>query len=639
MSIAAPSEPRPFRVALVVMPFAAADRPSLGAGLLQASLLARGIACDTKYFNVTLRRLMDGAYADFTGRLSVAALAGEWAFSQHLFGERVSTWERYQREVLDQPIWGVPEGDREAILALQELAPQFIRLVLESNDWGDYDLVGFTSTFEQTLPGLCLAKLLRERFPHVRLAFGGANFEAGMGRPYIEQLPFIDYVSTGEADTSFAELCVRLRDGTLDELGVPGGFLHRVGDEVRESPRRGATVLDELPFPAYDDYFRAADATFAGEERLTWLPLETSRGCWWGALHHCTFCGLNGDTMAYREKRAERVLAECDALTARHGAHPLQFADNILSMRYFDDLLPAWAARGDTQYKFFEIKSNLKRRHVRALRDAGIRSVQAGVESLSDHTLRLMRKGVSAAQNVAVLRYAAEHGIEGLWNLLIGFPGEDPADDDRTLALLPKLVHLEPPTAVAPIRMDRFSPNFERASDFGFTGVEPFPAYRHVYPFPEASLRALASYFEASHPASGDLTARAAPLAAFCDDWQRRREEGSAGSLVVEQCGSRHLLRDTRFTRPAAERLLSPEELALLHACDAPASQRAALAAARRRTGASPAALEAALGALLAEDVVAEVGAHLVTLALLPVDRPEVEPATLSLAVIGGIGT
>ena len=37
------------------------------------------------------------------------------------------------------------------------------------------------------------------------------------------------------------------------------------------------------------------------------IPLETSRGCWWGMKHHCIFCGLNGKQMAFQDKSPDRV--------------------------------------------------------------------------------------------------------------------------------------------------------------------------------------------------------------------------------------------------------------------------------------------------------------------------------------------
>ena len=155
-----------------------------------------------------------------------------------------------------------------------------------------------------------------------------------MGRPYIERCPFIDYVSNGEADRSFPALCERLRDGTTV---VPAGFYRREGFAVREAARVAGTSpqsLDELPVPDFSDYFRVRAATLTNEPGPAWLPIEASRGCWWGEIAHCTFCGLNGETMAFRKKSAQRVLDETDELTARHGPLPLQVDDTILAMEY-----------------------------------------------------------------------------------------------------------------------------------------------------------------------------------------------------------------------------------------------------------------------------------------------------------------
>jgi hypothetical protein len=77
-------------------------------------------------------------------------------------------------------------------------------------------------------------------------------------------------------------------------------------------------------------------------------------------------------------------------------------------------------------------------------------------------------------------------------------------------------------------------------------------------------------------------------------------------------------------------------EYELLIVCDAPVMRRGAVATTMRRTGETEDRVARALGRLLDEDVIAEVGSHLVTLAFLPLDRPEVGVAGVSLNVIGG---
>ncbi len=637
------------RVALVVMPFADADRPSLAAGLLQAGLERRGITCDSKYFNVTLRKMLGQETYDLLSMgAPMTTLSGEWAFSRVFFERPPSAEEDYRREVLDDQVWGMSKDHQHHVRPLREKVPLFLRLAFESNDWSRYDLVGFTSTFEQTMASLALARMIRENHPGVLLAAGGANFEADMGRPYMENFEFLDFVSTGEADISFPQLCCNLRDlkqasvdrraahrPPMHRLKVPPGFLFRRNGKVCETPRAtGQFVdLDKLATPSYDDYFRVAAANGArGSTARRWIPVEAARGCWWGEKAHCTFCGLNGESMGFRKKSWQRVVAETDELFDRHPGTGLQFADNILSMAYFTDLLPFWATRRDAKSKFFEIKSNLTRKQVQLLKDAGVTSVQAGVESLSDDTLRIMRKGVSAAQNVAVLRWCVEAGVYPLWNILYGFPEESSADYERTLEVARKMTHLPPPHVIAPIRMDRFSPNYSSWYERGFTNVAPIPAYRHIFPFPEETLENLACYFSYQHPQMAAGLTAASALQAFVREWAERSERQENGELAVKRHrnGGFKLI-DSRFNSDPVTRGLSERELALLLACDTPMKRTAAVRSAGKTLSGSAAApdddispdgatkrLEETLTDLIEKGVIAEAGTRLVTLALLP---------------------
>jgi ribosomal peptide maturation radical SAM protein 1 len=199
--------------------------------------------------------------------------------------------------------------------------------------------------------------------------------------------------------------------------------------------------------------------------------------------------------MAHRSKSAARALTELRGLTRRYPGLQVMMADNILDMRYFKDFIPALAAEPLGVTVFYEVKSNLKKRQVRLLRDAGVRTVQPGIESLSDDVLRRMRKGVTGLQNLQFLKWCKEFGIHTGWNILWGFPGEPPAEYQRMAQLVPFLIHLCPPQSCAQIRLDRFSPNFTQADALGFTHVEPYPSYQYVYPLPAEVRRNLAYFF------------------------------------------------------------------------------------------------------------------------------------------------
>jgi len=419
-----------------------------------------------------------------------------------------------------------------------------------------------------------------------------------MGRTTHRAFPWVDYVVAGEADGLVADLCRRL---LADGRGVPAADLpagvygpaHREqteADAPGEAPRPVFRDLDALPVPDFGDYFDAlASSRFAAAVRPG-LPLETSRGCWWGAVRHCTFCGLNGSSMAFRSKSPGRVMAEIHALEARYGISRFETVDNILDMDYFKNVLPALATDAETnggarRRIFYEVKANLRRSQVELLRRAGINWLQPGIESLHSEVLALMNKGIQAWQNVQLLRACREQGVRLSWNFLWGFPGEDDAWYAEMAAWLPALEHLQPPSGMVRVRYDRFSPYHQRPETFGLA-LTAAPAAAHVYPLPPAELGDLAYYFaDAGRPdvftgAGGEVAAgrpgvRAMEAALL--PWQMAFWRGELPLLTVADDGAALAVEDTRSL--AAERRceLTGLDRAVYLACEeAPAAARVA---------------------------------------------------------------
>ena len=327
------------------------------------------------------------------------------------------------------------------------------------------------------------------------IVFGGANYDGEMGPEYVRAFPWIDYAVVGEGDQALPALVARVarNESALDVPGVAG---RREDGAVKNGSAPNIRDLDALPDPDYDEFFAALMRLGRQEvlgESLPLLLFESARGCWWGAKHHCTFCGLNALGMAYRSKSPERVHAELRRQSARYQIANFEAVDNILDMRYLDALCePLIEDRVDYSI-FYEVKANLKREQLHTLSRAGIRILQPGIESLSTHVLKLMRKGTTMLQNVRLMKWAHYYGIKVAWNLLTGFPGETLEDYERQARLMPLLVHLPPPTGGGSIWMERFSPYFTEDS-FPVTDVEPWAAYSYVYP-PELDVRKIAYFF------------------------------------------------------------------------------------------------------------------------------------------------
>ena len=329
--------------------------------------------------------------------------------------------------------------------------------------------------------------------------------------------------------------------------------------------------MNALPYPDFDDFFDEFNATGF---KSTWQPrlfFETSRGCWWGEKRHCTFCGLNGQTMEFRSKSGARALEELTFIVERHPGCDIQVVDNILDMRYFNDFLPALAASDLEVELFYETKANLKKEQVRALRDAGVTSIQPGIESFGDNVLALMRKGVTALQNVQLLKWCAELGVRPYWNVLWGFPGEPPEDYERMAAIVPLLTHLVPPIGFGGLRLDRFSPNFFDAAKLGFTNVRPLPAYHHVYPLTAPAVANLAYHFGFDYAREQRVHDYIGPLLKELRVWKSLNGESTLFHADVD---GRLAICDTRPAARAAVTVLDGLDRLLYLQCDAIADVR-----------------------------------------------------------------
>ena len=426
-------------VVFVVMPFADVGRPAIGVSLLKAAALSAGFSATVQYCNLSLAELMgQRVYQQVSSSFPPEILVGEWFFADDLFAEEIPPEDEYIEKIL------IPFASLETIEALRQ-ARQARNQYLDDAAQRIADLapriVGFTTTFHQTCSSLAVARRLKELPNPPIMLFGGANCEGEMGLQMLQSFPWIDYICCGESDVSFMQLLRHLLSGASGD--IPGVLKRGVSNAVTASPP--VPDMDALPFPDYDDYFEQLTQSPLRREVEIHLVTESSRGCWWGAKHHCTFCGLNGATMAFRSKSPERAFQEITFLCKKHKHSKIAAVDNILDMRYIDTLFPRLAASGLEPELFYEVKSNLRFDQLVKLHQGGVRQIQPGIESLSNQVLRLMDKGVTGFQNIQLLRWCEEIGIECSWNLLAGFPGESPQEYARMAELVPQLAHLNPP--------------------------------------------------------------------------------------------------------------------------------------------------------------------------------------------------
>ena len=562
---------------LIAMPWQVLPLPSIQLGILQPVLENAGIRTEVRSFKLDFmehcreatRGLREERRIGLADYEAVAADhywigLGEWIFAGAVFppaSERDAEYLGYVRG------HGVSDELIEKSLAMRDLVPAFLETCVDDVLSASPRVVGFTSTFSQTVPSLALARMLKQADPALTVVFGGANCDGPMGPALMRASSWVDVVVRGEAEAIVVEVMRNLL--ASKSPGSSPGLCYREGGELVIVEQTGREIaMDRLPTPTYEEYFeRLAKTGFAAEILAeVRVPYESARGCWWGVKSHCTFCGLNGSSMAFRTKSPGRVLEELETLVRRYGRLDLQAIDNIIDVRYLRDVLPSLRDRGYDLSLFYETKANLRKDQVQLLRESGVDRIQPGIESLSTPILRLMRKGVTAFQNVRLLKWCAEYGLRVFWNVIYGFPGEPPEEYVRMAALVPALEHLAPPS-LGPLVLDRFSPYHERPHDFGLEIAGPLPYYEMIYPTDAATLNDLAYSFQYAHADDRDPDGYVLPLRRALDAWRSTSGTGyralryrrGPGGLIVQ---------DGRPHSDRANYTFGEEEAAIYLACD-----------------------------------------------------------------------
>jgi ribosomal peptide maturation radical SAM protein 1 len=484
------------QVALINMPFSYSKYPSIQLGTLSALLKSKGIPVDCHHLNVRFAHKIGVSLYEMI--CEKRALFGEWIFSFLLFRDNPKRAE-YPR--LFKPVFeqlskesGHPASFFDGMAS--RTAPQFLTWALTAIDWGQYKVVGFTSTFDQNVASLTMAKLIKDLYPDVTIVFGGANYDGEMGLEYFRAFPFIDHVVVGEGEEVFPELVRYLLAGKAGT--VPDGVTYRTGGTTAFTPNHSLfSDFAKTGPPDYDDYYHLlAELGEAAQGLDRILLYEGSRGCWWGEKHHCTFCGLNAQSMKFRAKSSEQAAKEMAYLSSRYDTARFRLVDNIIDMKYIENLFGRFAADHCDLDVFIETKSNLQKSQIRMLAAGGVKCMQPGLESLSINQLQVMDKGVTPMQNIICLKWSSYYHVAVSWNILLGFPGETNEDYRRQIDLIPSLFHLHPPEATGKFWLQRFSPYYTKPHEYGVRIIGPWAAYEYVYDARQVDVRKIAYDFE-----------------------------------------------------------------------------------------------------------------------------------------------
>jgi anaerobic magnesium-protoporphyrin IX monomethyl ester cyclase len=181
--------------------------------------------------------------------------------------------------------------------------------------------------------------------------------------------------------------------------------------------------LDALPFPKWEQFeirkFRYQIITGKG---IT-LPMLGSRGC----PYTCNYCPYLVNS-CYRVRSAESIVDEIRYLSTKYGIRGISFRDPNLTFNKkraheFADLLLRYNldVRWSMEARTYRLDPEL----LELLYRAGLRSIEVGVESANQQTLRSnMRKAIPRTQQERIIECCHKLGIRVIANYTLGLPND-----------------------------------------------------------------------------------------------------------------------------------------------------------------------------------------------------------------------
>ena len=466
----------PFRVALLSMPWSIFNRPSIQLGALK-SYLEQESNCQVDNYHPYLH-LAKTITTELYSQIGLSGWAGEALFAPLLFPEKKADARTLFRQSLAGTVKPLPDFD-ELVKHVDQCCSHWLTQI----NVNQYKLIGFSICFSQLFASLYLAKKIKEECAEVPIVFGGSSCSGDIGESLMQHFPDIDYLVDGEGEQPLLDLCDFLK-GKNETL--PGKIRTQAQVQVQVPKADTTTVpplnLDDLPYPDYSPYFKEMQQLFPGQSFIPLLPIEFSRGCWW---NKCTFCNLNLQWQNYRFKENDRMLAETLHLAETHQSLHFTFTDNALPPKeadqFFNKLL-----KKEIDFDFFaEIRGITDPGRLQLYSQAGLKTVQVGIEALSTSLLAKMAKGTTTIDNIAVMKMCSATAIRMEGNLITDFPStteEEIAETLKNLDFVLPFLHLQAATFFLGYGSPIYAGAATKANDFSIQKVIPHTKNRKLFP-------------------------------------------------------------------------------------------------------------------------------------------------------------
>lgn len=287
---------------------------------------------------------------------------------------------------------------------------------------------------------IAIAKLVKEKYPHIKILFGGNGVEVldfgrlPNGNYKTNTYTFIDAISRGDGEMTFIEILKS--DWSEESLMKIKGLIWRCNGVLIHNQARPNVDMDSLPYP---DYSSLEDNYYYKSTYQHNVPLVMSRGC----PYRCSFCSVPDYIPEFRYRNVDNVLDEIkywvskgetnffchDSIINGNPKWLKEFCEKILE----NDLNITWGGNMRLQSTMRDLDT------MRLYRKAGLMKMITGFESASEPVLRHMKKytnteGVKEIfENVRIINSENEWPMQFAMQLIIGYLNEGEEDFQRTM--------------------------------------------------------------------------------------------------------------------------------------------------------------------------------------------------------------
>ena len=424
-----------------------------------------------------------------------SAMLGEWIFRTAAFPSLEDNDEAYFKQF--------PLENVELKAFIMEKRSTLLFYMQKLNDKykiDRYDLVGFTSRFQQQTAAIALSRLLKERNNSIITVMGGPNCEPPAGATLAYHIDSIDYILSGRRFLiGFEQMVQYIMDNNREQIeSIQGLFSKHKNAVVFPNITYEASEednIDNLLDLNYDSYFQSIESKLPDETISPILFLETSRGCSWGEKDRCNFCAIDGYNPKHRCMSAPAAVKYINQIFDKYASKCkyFVFVDSLLPKYYFKEVFP-YLNVPENATLLYEARADMTEDEVSLLAKYHIRLLIVGIESFSTPALQLLNKGRTAFDNICFLKLCRKYGISVNWNILSGIPGETESMLEKNLIEIKKFIHLYPPTGIWLISFQGNCNYKEHQERYGLTLTPDIEALSYIYPFEETALGNL-TYF------------------------------------------------------------------------------------------------------------------------------------------------